>query len=226
MSAARAVIFDLDGVLVETHAFHFEAWKRWGEEVGLAHRITEEWFRSTFGRRNDTIIPTIWPTPLTPEEVERLSERKEALFREVARGRIRPLPGARELVQALHRAGFRLAVGTSTPPENLEMILESIQLTPYFPVRVTSADVQRGKPDPEVFLRAAEQLRVPPERCVVIEDAHVGVEAARRGGMRCIAVTTTHPAERLREADWVVTSLTEVTPERVAALLEGATEKQ
>jgi beta-phosphoglucomutase family hydrolase len=216
---AKAVIFDLDGVLVDSSRLHFVAWQAWAREVGLEQRVAEAWFRKTFGLRNDAILATLFERPLPPEEVEAHAARKEELFRELARGRIRPLPGAKELIEALHRRGFRLALGTSTPPENVELVLRELELAEHFPARITSADVQRGKPDPEVFLRAAERLSVAPERCVVIEDAEAGVEAAHRAGMACIAVVTTRPSEALATADLIVRSLADLTLENVGRLL-------
>lgn len=225
-TAPRAVIFDLDGVLVDSSYFHFEAWKAWAQQVGAQQPVTETWFRQTFGLRNDAIIPTLIQRPLTPEETDALSDQKEAIFRQLAHGHLQPLPGVRELVEGLHQADFRLAVGTSTPPENLEMVLEDLSLARYFPVRITSTDVQQGKPDPEVFLRAAGRLQVAPERCVVIEDAKAGVEAARRGGMFAIAVTTTHPSSSFQQAHWIVDSLTEVNSEDIEHLLETGKAKK
>ena len=221
MDNSKAVIFDLDGVLVDTARFHFEAWRALARELGLP-LPDEAWFRQTFGRRNEEILQTLLPRPLSAEEAQRLSQHKEALFRALARGKIEPLPGARPLVYALKQKGLRLGIGTSTPPENLEMILEELKLKEAFDAWVTGADVQRGKPDPEVFLLAAERLSVPPERCVVIEDAPAGIEAAKRAGMRAVAVTTTAEPEALKAkgADLIVGSLQELTPEQLEALLE------
>lgn len=180
LKAQRAVIFDLDGVLVDSAPFHLEAWRQWARETHVQRPLTRAWFHQTFGLRNDAIFATLFPRPLTPEEVRAHSARKETLFRKLAQGKLRPLPGARELVKALHQVGFRLAVGTSTSSENLELILEELELSPYFATRVSGLDVQQGKPDPEVFLRAAQLLKVPIRECVVIEDSEAGVEAARR----------------------------------------------
>jgi HAD superfamily hydrolase (TIGR01509 family) len=151
--------------------------------------------------------------------VQRLSDRKEELFREVARGKIEPLPGAMELITSLHARGFRLAIASSTPRSNLDVIAADLGLYPYFPVLLCGDDVRRGKPAPDLFLTAAERLGVPPPNCVVLEDAVGGVQAAKAGGMKCVAITTTQPRERLGEADWIVDSLEEVTVEQVERLL-------
>jgi len=217
----RAVIFDLDGVLVDSSRFHFEAWRRLSQELPVKQPVTEAWFRRTFGQRNDEILLSLFQRELTQKKVAAYSDRKEILFRQLARGRLKPLSGARELVEGVYQAGFQLAVGTSTPPENLEMILEQLELARYFPVRVTGADVKHGKPDPEVFLLAAQRLQIAPKYCVVIEDAEAGVVAARRAGMRCIGVAAFQPAECLKDSDWMVNSLEEVTPEAIAQLLQA-----
>ncbi len=219
--AVKAVIFDVDGVLVDTGRLHLEAWRALARELGLPPP-DERWFRRTFGRRNEEILKTLLPHPPSQGELERLSRRKEALFRRLAKGKIEPLPGALALVRALKRRGFRLGIGTSTPPENLQMILEELGLRGAFDAWVTGADVERGKPDPEVFLKAAARLGVPPARCAVIEDAPAGVEAAKRAGMRAVAVTTTAEPEALQAkgADLVVDSLRALTPERLDTLLE------
>lgn len=213
----KGVIFDLDGVLVDSSEFHFQAWQIWAKRHGTT--MTYEFFRETFGMVNDNIIPHLIPRKLTKEELKALSDEKEAIFREVAKGKIKPLKGAVELVRALQAAGYKLAIGSSTPRKNIEVVLESIGLDDAFEVRVAAEDVTKGKPEPEVFLKAASWLGVPPRKCVVIEDAVAGVEAAKRGGMKAIAVTTTHPRERLEHADIVVDSIADVTVEMIESLI-------
>lgn len=217
-----AALFDLDGVIVDSSQFHYESWVKLGEEVGFA--MTPEFFRKTFGQRNDAIIKQLVPNA-TDEQIARWGERKEELYREVARGRLVPLPGAMELIRGLKELGFKLAIASSTPRVNIAFAMEQLNLGELFDDFVGAEDVKRGKPDPEVFLKAAQKVGVPPENCVVFEDAVAGVIAAKRGGMKCVAVTTTNPRSALEEAgaDLVVDSLTEVTPEQVARLL-GANE--
>lgn len=213
----KGVIFDLDGVLVDSSEFHFQAWQIWAKRHGTT--MTYEFFRETFGMVNDNIIPHLIPRKLTKEELKELSDEKEAIFREVAKGKIKPLKGAVELVRALQAAGYKLAIGTSTPRKNIEVVLESIGLDDAFDVCIAAEDVTKGKPEPEVFLKASSGIGVPPSRCVVIEDAVAGVEAAKRAGMKAIAVTTTHPRERLEHADIVVDSIADVTVEMIEGLI-------
>ena len=210
------VIFDLDGVLVDSSEYHYLSWLAWGREVNEIDKaeLSREWFAATFGSRNESIIPPLFSRRLDEAEVARHAARKEELFREQALGKLEPLPGAGELVVSLAKAGFLLAIGSSTPPENLTVVLDDIGLASHFPeqYRVCGGDVKEGKPDPEVFLTAASRMDLPPGRCLVIEDAGVGVRAAKAAGMACVGVTTTRPAERLKEAgaDWVVGSLEDI----------------
>jgi beta-phosphoglucomutase family hydrolase len=215
--AEKGALFDLDGVLIDSSPFHFASWVKLGEEVGFT--MTPELFRQTFGQRNDAILRRFIPDT-TDEQIAAWSERKEALYRQLAAGKLTPLPGARELVRALKGAGFRLAIASSTPRQNIAFALEQIGMADVFDALVGAEDVTKGKPDPEVFLTAAKRLGVPPERCLVFEDAIAGVIAAKRGGMKCIAVTTTNPRDALVEAgaDLVVDSLSELSLERLAAL--------
>jgi beta-phosphoglucomutase family hydrolase len=200
----RAVLWDLDGVLVDSAPFHFQAWRELMASLG--RELSEVGFRRTFGWRNDAILREL-VGDLPPAEVERLAARKEVLFREAARGNIVALPGALALLRLLRERGLRLALVSSTPRANIELVLSSLGLETAFDVVVGEEDVSRGKPDPEGFLLGAERLGVPPEECVVIEDAPVGVEAAKRGDMRCIGVSRNRPREALAKADLVVESL-------------------
>lgn len=214
-----AVLFDLDGVIVDTREAHFASFCLLGEQEG--YPFDEEQFRHLFGRRNDEIFPAIYGHPLPAARVRDLADRKEALFRDLIRGRVAALPGVPALLPALKAAGFHLAVGTSTPRANVDLVLASLGLTDGFETIVSAEDVALGKPDPEVFLRGAARLGIPPARCLVVEDAVAGVDAARRGGMKALAVTTNHDRAALAAADRVVDSLAEVSPAAVLELLAG-----
>jgi len=201
---SKAVLFDLDGVIVDSRPHHLSAW----HELARRHQIAPEpdYFTRTFGLRNDAILGGLG---IKPGDLPRLAAEKEALFRDAARGRVQALPGVRELLDALDRASVPRAVVTSTPRENLDLILESLALAGCFQALVAEEDALKGKPNPEGFLVAARRLCVEPACCVVIEDAPAGLRAAKAAGMRAIGVTTTHPAADLRDADLVVDSLAE-----------------
>jgi beta-phosphoglucomutase len=218
---ARAVIFDVDGVLVDSYDAHMRSWLLMGREHGLT--ITEKEFASTFGQTSREIIARFWGSELSAQDVEALDARKEAIYRDLIRERFPAMDGSVELIDALADAGFRLAVGSSGPPENVELRLECLGRASRFNAIVTGRDVTRGKPDPQVFQIAAERIGVPPARCIVVEDAPVGITAARAAGMSSVALVGTVAADRLGEADLVVRSLRELLDvSRLAALLERA----
>lgn len=200
----RAVLWDLDGVLVDSAPFHLQAWRELFGSVG--REFSEADFRRTFGLRNDAILRDVLGD-LPSAEVERLGARKEELFRRAALGNIVPLPGALALLRLLRESGVKLALVSSTPHGNIDLILGSLGVEAAFDVIVGEEDVTRGKPDPEGFLLAARRVGVPPAECVVIEDAPAGVEAAKRAGMSCVGVSRDRPREALAEADLVVESL-------------------
>ena len=200
----KAVLWDLDGVLVDSAPFHLQAWRELFASSG--RELSEADFRRTFGLRNDAILRELLGD-LPVAEVQRLADRKEALFRRAALGNITSLPGALELLRLLRERAVKLALVSSTPYGNIDLILGSLGVEAAFDVIVGEEDVTRGKPDPEGFLLAARRLVVPPDECVVIEDAPAGVEAAKRGGMRCVGVSRGRPRDALAEADLVVESL-------------------
>lgn len=211
----RAVIWDLDGVIIDSAQEHLKAWQRLARETGVT--FTEERFWSTFGQRNDAIIPTVWGK-LPPERIHELADRKEAYFREYVRETAAPLPGAIELLSALHDASYLQALASSTPLANIQLISEALGLRRYISVFISGETVPHGKPAPDVFLKAAEELGVEPAKCLVIEDAVAGVEAAHASGMRCIAVAGERDLPGLRKAEMMVRNLREVTVARIRQL--------
>jgi HAD superfamily hydrolase (TIGR01509 family) len=214
-----AVIFDVDGVLTDSYRPHFLSWQRMFGELGVA--FTEEQFRGTFGRTNRDIFGELYRGKLSEDEIHAWGDRKEELYREIIAEKFVPMPGAINLIDALVAAGYKLGVGSSGPPANIAVTLENLRRTATFSAVVTGADVQRGKPDPQVFLLAAERMSLPPARCAVIEDAPQGIEAANRAGMTSIGLTGTTTREALSHARLVVDRLDELSPERIAALIEG-----
>ena len=218
-----AVIFDVDGVLVDSYRAHFESWRRMAESL---HRdFSEDLFVTTFGRVSREIIAEHWGAGcMSDEEIIRFDQKKEALYREIVAADFPAMDGAAELIRQLSLAGFRLSVGSSGPPENVALAVERLGAVEYFHARVTGGDVTRGKPDPQVFLTAASRLGVPPERCAVVEDAPVGVTAANRAGMASIALLSTgHTADTVQHARLIVKSLRELSPERIRQVIESST---
>lgn len=213
----RAVLWDVDGTLVDSLEYHWLSWQEALAQAGYA--LTREQFLATFGRRNDEILRTYFGADVTPERISAISLDKEERYRKLVRERgIAPLPGVRRWLEQLRAAGWRQAIASSAPPLNLEVILAALDAKAFFDAIVSAEEVERGKPDPQIFLTAAAKVRTPPARCIVVEDAPAGTEAARRAGMRAIGVLTTHPA---LAADRVVRSLDELPDGAFAALLEA-----
>jgi beta-phosphoglucomutase len=211
----QAVIWDLDGVILDSAEEHRLAWHRMAQEEGLP--FTDEQFWATFGMRNDRIFSLLWKE-VPPERVPELADRKEAYYREFIRAKAAPLPGAIELLSELRAAGYPQALASSTPLKNIEVISEVLGLNKYLDAFVSGETVPRGKPAPDVFLKAAATLGIEPAHCLVIEDAVAGVQAAHAGGMKCIAVMGDRDLPGLREAELSVKDLTEVNLERIRAL--------
>ncbi|MCC6418413.1 MAG: HAD family phosphatase [Gemmataceae bacterium] len=218
-----AVLWDMDGTLVDTGELHFAAWQRLLRDCGRP--FTRADFAATFGLRNPEILRILFGDGLDERTAAELGDRKEEFYRAAAAAGVDLLPGVRPLLEALHAAGIRQAIGSSAPRANLDLILRLTNTERFFGTVVAMEDTQRGKPDPQVFQVGAARLGVPPERCVVIEDAVAGVQAAKAGGMKCIAVNFVghHPEEKLRAAgaDLVVPSLEDVTVATVRGLLRG-----
>jgi beta-phosphoglucomutase family hydrolase len=184
----RAVLWDMDGTLVDSADYHWQAWRETMSREGSP--ITYEQFRASFGQRNDSILRQWLGEMATPELIRRIGEAKEALYRQHVRQQgISPLPGALRWLRMLHRKGWGQAIASAAPRANIETILEVLQASRCFQAIVSADDVHRGKPDPEVFLIAATKLGVAPERCIVVEDAEHGIEAARAAGMKSIGVS-------------------------------------
>ena len=213
--AQWGAIFDWDGVIIDSSRHHEESWERLAREE--VKELPEGHFKAGFGRKNQFIIPEILGWTRDEQEIDRISLRKEALYREVVREwGLEPLPGVKTWLERLRTAGVPCAIGSSTHRPNIDLSLSILGLASYFSAIVTAEDVTLGKPDPQVFVLAASRIQHPPERCVVFEDAFVGIEAAKAGGMRVIGVATTHPASALGDADRAVHRLDELQPEELA----------
>lgn len=219
---ADAVLWDVDGTLVDTAELHFAAWVEFCREID--REFTRADFAATFGHRNAEIFGYLFPGGLDASQAAAWGDRKEDLYRAATRAAgVELLPGVRPLLVALHAAGFLQGLGSSAPRANLALLTELTGVRQFLSTVVAAEDTQRGKPDPQVFLLGAERLGVPPARCVVVEDAVAGVQAAKAAGMKCIAVrfVAHHSEEKLRAAgaDLIVPSLESVTLATVRALL-------
>jgi beta-phosphoglucomutase len=212
VSTIQAVIWDLDGVIIDSADEHRRAWQQLARETRITFTDADFW--ATFGKRNDDIIPLYWKD-LSTNQLQALANQKELYFRKFVREAAAPLPGSMELMRGLHEAGFPQALATSTPIENIQLIKELLHLDRYLSALISGESVARGKPAPDIFLKAASELHMPPPECLVIEDAVAGVQAALAAGMRCIAVAGNRDLPGLRAADLVVRNLTGLDVERV-----------
>jgi beta-phosphoglucomutase len=212
----RAVLWDVDGTMIDSSEHH---WLSWRETLAAENfELTREQFAAVFGRRNDEILRGYFGEEFPAAEVARVGDAKEELYRSLVRARgIELLPGVRDWLERLRDAGWLQAMASSAPRANLEAITDALNLRGYFDAVVSAEDVQRGKPDPQVFLTAARKLGVEPDACVVIEDAPAGVEAARRAGMRAVGVLTLHPQ---LTGDLVVRTLEDLPPDAFDNLLK------
>ncbi len=211
----RAVLWDLDGTLVDTEEAHWLSWQEVLGTEGVA--VTREQFLKTFGRTNASFLPDWLGPNSTPEDVARVEEAKEACYRRIlARRGVIPLPGAAEWLERLHREGWRQAIASSAPRLNVETMIAAAGLAAHLDAFVSADDVTTGKPDPEVFLKAAARLGVAPQRSVVVEDAAAGVEGAHRAGMRAIGVRR---GRATLGADMEVLSLSDLAPDAFERLI-------
>jgi beta-phosphoglucomutase len=218
MNVIRAVLWDMDGTLIDSEEFHWISWRETMAREGVA--ITHEQFLSSFGRRNDSIVPGWLGPGATPERIERVADAKEELYRLIIRrDGISPLPGVEDWLHRLHDQGWLQAIASAAPRANVDAVLEAMSAAHFFQAIVSAEDVRRGKPDPEVYLTAASRLGASPDKCIVLEDAVAGVQGARSAGMKSIGVSRNGAH---LPADIVVTSLASLGPDAFEKLLDSS----
>jgi len=219
----KGVIFDWDGVVIDSSAEHERSWEILSEEI--SRPLPEGHFKRGFGKKNEVIIPEILEWTKDPALISKLAERKETIYRALVRDRgVQILPGARELLAALRFEKIPCAIGSSTPRQNLEAIFSVTGLGKFFDAVACGDDVANGKPAPDVFLLAAQMLALAPSDCLVIEDAHAGIEAAHRAGIPVLAVATTNSLSELGAATGALESLARVTPSMLREIHSRAAE--
>ena len=211
------VIFDMDGVLADTGPIHFESWVKIAKEIGV--KFTRDLFEQTFGQQSPTITRKLVGSEIDETLILQWSNLKESYYREMVKDKLEPLPGVINIINDLKSEGFKLAIGSSAPSENVELLLTTLKIKDFFDVIITAAEVKKGKPEPDVFLVAANFLNINPQNCVVIEDAPVGIQAANNAGMKSIALITTHNKEELFDANLIVKDLSFITISDIKKLL-------
>ena len=216
-----ALIFDMDGVLVDSNPFHVQKWIEFLHERGIPYNA-EDLPKQILGSRNDTALRRFFGRDLPKGEIEKLSEDLEARFRAAFRPHAQPLLGLKTLMDECRAEGIPLAVASSAMTKNVDFVVDTLKLRSYFASIVTGDDVSRPKPDPEIYIQAAERLTLAPAKCVAFEDSFVGIQSAKRASMKCVAIASTFPAEDLRrqtQADLVVKNFEELSLARLRELL-------
>ncbi|HUI73690.1 MAG TPA: HAD family phosphatase [Candidatus Acidoferrum sp.] len=217
MNAPRAVLWDMDGTLIDSQELHWISWRETMAGEGLT--ISHEQFLSSFGQRNDSILSNWLGSAATPQRIGRISRVKEERYRDLVRKNgISPLPGVAAWVHRLNGQGWLQAIASAAPRANIEAVLEALSANHFFQAIASAEDVRKGKPDPEVYLTAAGRVGASPDRCIVVEDAAAGLEGAHRAGMRSIGVS--HNGTQL-DADVVVQSLDLLESDAFESLLQG-----
>lgn len=215
-----AALFDMDGVLVDNTDFHVNAWL----QFALKHDrplTKQQYVENINGHVSADAMAYVFQRPIPPGELIVLTEEKEAIYRELYRSHLAPAPGLLGFLNALKQEHVRLAVGTSAPESNVRFTLDGLPLRPYFDAVVDASMIHKGKPDPEIYLTAAQRLGVEPAECVVFEDAFAGIEAGLRAGMKVVALATTHTRDELADTgvSLIVDDFTELTPDKVRNLI-------
>ncbi|OGO41997.1 MAG: hypothetical protein A2W36_06990 [Chloroflexi bacterium RBG_16_58_14] len=210
------VLWDMDGVLVDTAEFHFLSWEKTLGEMGIPFERGK--FQALFGRNNHDTLASLLQRPPEAELLQTVNERKETLFRALIHGQAQPLPGVRAWLERLRRLGALQAVASSAPQENIDLLVDELGLRPYF-AALCAGHRLPGKPDPALFLLTASVLGLPPRRCLVVEDSLAGIEAAHRAGMKCLAVASTNPVGALGQADLVLERLDQMGVEEALGKL-------
>lgn len=209
LEGVTGALFDMDGTMIDNQPFHRKAWLEFAKRHGFGWS-EEEILEKTSGKKNAQILPVLLERDVSPEEIDQLANEKEEIYRELYRGNITPIEGLRETVDMLKKRGIKVAVATTAQKNNREFILGGLGITDELDAVVGEEHFTNGKPDPELFLKAADALGVDPTTCIVFDDAPIGIEAANRAGMKLIGITTTHSEDEFKGADLIVHTFSEI----------------
>lgn len=218
MGGLKAALFDLDGTMLDNNEVHYKAWKKYLKDSGMD--ISDEDFKKNIsGRTNQDAVEHIYNKKMSGEEASKYYLEKERIYREMYEKDIAPIKGLPEFLKDLHEHRIVMAIATSGIQVNIDFMFEHLPIKQYFKKIISSKDIAKGKPDPEIFLKTAEVLGVLPGDCVVFEDSTAGVKSGKAAGMKVVALTTTHSSEELKEADLVINDYTEIDFERIASII-------
>jgi beta-phosphoglucomutase len=218
MTAPFAAIFDMDGVIVDNMPYHRKAWAKFFEKYNPP--ISLEDFIQHMGKSNEDLLTVLFGRKITEEKIRILGEEKEALYREIYAPDVAPLPGYLDFLRSLKENHVKTAVATAAPKVNLDFLLEHIDLRNDFDVLIDDSEVDKGKPDPEIYLKAAKRLGFSPEFCLVFEDSLAGIQSAINAGMKVIGVATTNPPKKMQNTNLVIKDFTEISMTRIIELMQ------
>ena len=208
----NAAIFDLDGTLIDNNSYHLQSWLQYLKDMNREMSV-EEYKANVNGRTNKDVIEYIYQRKMDDEEAMKYAHEKEAIYRQLYAPYIKPVAGLLELLEKLRSLSIPMAIATSGIQVNIDFLFEHIPIRSYFDVIVNSAHISKGKPDPEIYIKTAELLKVSPAECLVFEDAVVGINSAKAAGMKVVGVLTTHKAEELSGADILIKDFSELVAE-------------
>ena len=215
----QAIIFDMDGTLMNNNPYHFKAWqafyKKYNRSISLEDYKTE-----ISGHTSVEIFQTFFGKVMTPEEITTHANEKNLLYRELYKPYIKPIDGLLPLLEEVKAAGIPINIATSGSPANVRFMFEHIPIAPYFQHVIDASEVIHGKPDPEIFLKAAQYAAADPKKCIAFEDSLAGVASAKAAGMKVIGITTMETAEDLKDTDAVIGDYTEVNLAMLEKLME------
>lgn len=214
----RALIFDMDGVVVKNDRFHCLSWIEFAKKHGKHVEFDE--VKSWFGSTNRTILENLFGNPLPPDKINAMGDEKEEIYRNMYAPEIEPLTGLSEFLAEMD-GSYLIGLATSAPTENVEFVLRETGLEKFFSSVTDASDILHGKPDPEIFLKAARKLGAEPENCLVFEDSFQGIEAARKAGMYVVGVATTHEASDLMNTDMIIGDFNEMNREKLDLIFKG-----
>lgn len=213
----EAVIFDLDGTLIDNNAYHIEAWKIFYNKIGKPFS-KEEYTKNINGRINRDIFNYVFNTTLSPELIEEYTQEKEAMYRDLYQPHIKPVDGLLDFLEDLEKERMPKAIATSGMVPNINFMFEHVPIQKYFFGVIDASQVTQGKPHPEIFLKAAISVNAVPSNCIAFEDSVAGIRSAKAAGMTVVALTTTHTAEDVKEADLIIKDYTEISLKKLHEL--------
>ena len=211
------LIFDMDGVIVENHQYHYLAWQKIAAKHGIT--IDEVFYREKMnGRTLKKLMKVVFEREMSDEEAKSIGLEKEAIYRDLYKDHRKPTTGLIKFLEEAKEKGIPMAVGTSAPKENVEFTLDDLDLRKYFVGVVDDSMVVHGKPDPEVYLKGAELVNRKPEECIVFEDAVSGIQAGKAAGSKVIGLATSHSREEL-DADLIIDNFSDLSWQQITDLL-------